>query len=314
MTKKIIISLFLIKASIFTLNAQDQIENSDFENWENIGSSDEEPNDWSSVKSSDNSFLSNTAPQVISRSNDSHSGSYSLKLKNETIFGIVANGIATTGRVHAETNPNNAYVYTDQNNTEYNQNFTDKPDSLTGWYKYSPQGNDKGDIQVLLHSGYTEMPTSDQSNWIGIAKNEFSGTNSNWMRFSTPFNYMNNSTPSFMLSVISSGDSTIAIDGSELLIDDLTLVYNTNSNVNVSSALYSKCELWFNNDVIYFKNLNINNEYLLKIYDLTGKNIVNRKINSADSNYTFYDLRKGIYVAELYNINNNERKIIKIRR
>ena len=158
------------------------------------------------------------------------------------------------------------------------------------------------------------MPTSDQSNWIGIAKNEFSGTNSNWMRFSTPFNYMNNSTPSFMLSVISSGDSTIAIDGSELLIDDLTLVYNTNSNVNVSSALYSKCELWFNNDVIYFKNLNINNEYLLKIYDLTGKNIVNRKINSADSNYTFYDLRKGIYVAELYNINNNERKIIKIRR
>lgn len=314
MTKKFIISLFFIPLSIFSIHAQDQIENSDFENWENIGSSDEEPNDWSSVKSSDNTFLSNTAPQVISRSNDSHSGSYSLKLKNETIFGIVANGIATTGRVHAETNPNNAYVYTDQNNTEYNQNFTNKPDSLTGWYKYNPQGNDKGDIQVLLHSGYTEMPTSDQSNWIGIAKKEFSGTNASWMRFSVPFNYLNNSTPSYILSVISSGDSTIAIDGSELLIDDLGLVYNTNSNVNVSSNLFSKCELWFNNNVIYFKNLNNDNDYFLKVYDLTGKEIVNSKINSADSNYDFHDLRNGVYIAELYNINNKKRKIIKIRK
>jgi len=314
MTKQFFISLFLILSIILSINGQDQIENSGFENWENIGSSDEEPNDWSSVKSSDNTFLSNTAPQVIYRSNDSHSGSYSLKLKNETIFGIVANGIATTGRVHAETNPNNAYVYTDQNNTEYNQNFTEKPDSLTGWYKYSPQGNDKGDIQVLLHSGYTQMPTSDQSNWIGIAKKEFSGTNSNWIRFSVPFNYLNNATPSFILSVISSGDSTVAIDGSELLIDDLSLVYNTNNNLNVSSTLFSKCELWFNNNIIYFKNLNNKNHYTLKVYDLTGKEIVNIKINSANSNYNFHNLRNGIYIAELFNSDDKTRKIIKIRK
>ena len=221
MSKQFIIYLFLVQG-IISIKAQNQIENSDFENWEYIGSSNEEPNEWSSVKSSDNTFLSNTAPQVIFRTSDSHSGSYALRLKNETIFGIVANGIATTGRVHAETNPNNAYVYTDQNNTDYNQNFTNKPDSLTGWYKYNPQGNDKADIQVLLHSGYTEMPSNDQSNWIAIAKNEFSGNNTNWSRFSSPFNYMNNNTPSYMISVISSGDSTIAIEGSELLIDDLS--------------------------------------------------------------------------------------------
>jgi hypothetical protein len=314
MNKQLITSLFLIQISILSINAQDQIENADFENWENIGSSDEEPNDWSSIKSSDNAFLSNTAPQVIFRSNDSHSGSYSLKLKNETIFGIVANGIATTGRVHAETNPNNAYVYTDQNDSDYNQNFTDKPDSLTGWYKYSPQGNDKGDIQVLLHSGYTEMPTNDQSNWIGIAKKEFSGTNSSWMRFSTPFNYLNNTTPSYIISVVSSGDSTIAIDGSELLIDDLALVYNSNNNVNVFSNVISNIKIWYYDNVIYFENMNIKDTYLLKIYDLTGKNIISKNVNSGESNFNLYDLKKGIYIAELNNINNKERKIIKIRR
>tara|TARA_B100001758_G_C18399174_1_gene607867 strand:- start:1279 stop:2217 length:939 start_codon:yes stop_codon:yes gene_type:complete len=312
MNKPFIILLIFVLSSAVTFNAQDQIENSDFENWENVGSNDEEPTDWSSVKSSDNSFLSNTAPQVVFRSNDAHSGSYSLKLKNETIFGIVANGIATTGRVHAETNPNNAYVFTDQNNADYNQSFTAKPDSLTGWYKYSPQGNDKADIQALLHSGYTEIPTNDQSNWIAIAKKEFSGNNSNWVRFSTPFNYLNNTTPSFIISVVSSGDSTIAIDGSELLIDDLSLVYNTPTNVY--STNFSAIKLWYYDNTIHFDELNINTQYLLNIYDLTGKIISRKVINYGEHNYNIHNIKGGIYIAEINALNSNEKKSIKIRK
>ena len=312
MKKQLINTLLFTISCIASINAQDQIENGDFENWENIGSSNEEPIDWSSVKTSDNAFLSNTAPQVIFRDNDAHSGSYSLKLENKTIFGVVANGIATTGRVHAETNPNNAYVFTDQNNTDYNQNFSSKPDSLTGWFKYLPQANDKGDIQVLIHNGYTEIPTNDQSNWIAIAKKEFTGNTSNWTRFSTPFNYLNNNTPSFMISVVSAGDSTIAIAGSELFIDDLSLVYNSPTNDKLNDS--PNMNLWYHNQSLHIEKLNTNNEYFLTVYDLSGKSVFKKQILFGEVNILLPQINSGIYIAELENLNNKEKTIIKIKR
>ena len=42
-----------------------QLDNNSFENWENIGSSTEEPIEWSSTKTSDNSSLNGFAPQVV---------------------------------------------------------------------------------------------------------------------------------------------------------------------------------------------------------------------------------------------------------
>ena len=41
-----------------------QLDNAGFEQWENVGSSDEEPIEWSSTKTSDNSSLNALAPQV----------------------------------------------------------------------------------------------------------------------------------------------------------------------------------------------------------------------------------------------------------
>ena len=62
-----------------------QLDNNGFENWEDIGTSIEEPIDWSSTKTSDNPSLNGFAPQVIERSSDAHSGSYSAKLTNKNV-------------------------------------------------------------------------------------------------------------------------------------------------------------------------------------------------------------------------------------
>ena len=206
-----------------------QLENSGFEQWENVGTGEEEPLSWSSTKTSDNSSLNGLAPQVISRTTDAHTGTYAAKLinKNVPFVNIVANGILTNGIIHTTTNPQDSYVYTDVNSSDHSQPFTSYPDSIVGWYKYVPQGNDVGNIQVLLHSSYGQLPIDASTSVIALAEFDFS-SNSNWTRFSTPFNYyptINNS--AYILCNISAGDSTQAVANSELKIDDLELIYNT---------------------------------------------------------------------------------------
>ena len=98
--------LFVVFLSAMA-SAQTQLENPGFELWEDILVSDpdtiREPIDWSSLKTSDDPTLSSLAPVVLTRSQDAHTGDYSLELTNVKSF-IVANGLATNGRVHPNIN------------------------------------------------------------------------------------------------------------------------------------------------------------------------------------------------------------------
>ena len=109
----IIFALLIIKGTL----AQ-QLENSGFEQWENVGTGEEEPLSWSSTKTSDNSSLNGLAPQVISRTTDAHTGTYAAKLVNKNVpfVNIVANGIITNGIVHTTTN-HRIHMYTDVNSS-----------------------------------------------------------------------------------------------------------------------------------------------------------------------------------------------------
>jgi len=278
-----------------------QLDNNSFENWENVGSSTEEPIEWSSTKTSDNSSLNGFAPQVLYRTSDAHSGTYAAKLvnKNVTLVNVVANGLLTNGRVHSSTNPENAYVFTDINDNDWNQEFTHHPDSLTGWYKYSPQSNDIGEITVLIHSGATEIPTSNTSNWIAIAEKRFTSSVNSWTRFSVPFYYFNTiHNPEYILCVASAGDSTLAIANSELKLDDLQLIYNATSD-----ELIEESDIRIVNDNNYIQVMNLNakpSEY--SIYNITGKLIKTNRISKDNYQISIDNLITGIYVLR---INNN---------
>ena len=245
-----------------------QLENSGFEQWENVGTGEEEPLSWSSTKTSDNSSLNGLAPQVISRSTDAHTGTYAAKLVNKNVpfVNIVANGILTNGIIHTTTNPQDSYVYTDVNSSDHSQPFTSFPDSIVGWYKYAPQGNDVGNIQVLLHGSYGQLPVDASTSIIALAEFDFSA-NSNWTRFSTPFIYyptINN--PAYILCNISAGDSTQAVANSELKIDDLELIYNTTKIPDEST---NSINVTYLNDHLQFSN--IVNEINYAIYNLQGQ-------------------------------------------
>jgi hypothetical protein len=133
----------------------------------------------------------------------------------------------TNGRVHADFNPENGYVFTDANDPQWHTAFTDKPDSIVGWYKYAPQNGDKGKVEIILHTGQARLPFDGfQANIVGRAKAEFTQAQADWVRFSAPFIYWTTGTPAFILTTVAAGDSTISENGTVLWVDDFELVYN----------------------------------------------------------------------------------------
>lgn len=286
----IIFALLIINGTL-----SQQLENSGFEQWENVGTGEEEPLSWSSTKTSDNSSLNGLAPQVISRSTDAHTGTYAAKLVNKNVpfVNIVANGILTNGIVHTTTNPQDSYVYTDVNSSDHSQPFTSFPDSIVGWYKYAPQGNDVGNIQVLLHGSYGQLPIDASTSIIALAEFDFSA-NSNWTRFSTPFIYyptINN--PAYILCNISAGDSTQAVANSELKIDDLELIYNATKIPDEST---NSINVTYLNDHLQFSN--VVNEINYAIYNLQGQLMNIGKIDRYNRNVSI-TLESGIYFISI---------------
>ena len=293
----IIFALLIINGTL-----SQQLENSGFEQWENVGTGEEEPLSWSSTKTSDNSSLNGLAPQVISRSTDAHTGTYAAKLVNKNVpfVNIVANGILTNGIVHTTTNPQDSYVYTDVNSSDHSQPFTSFPDSIVGWYKYAPQGNDVGNIQVLLHGSYGQLPVDASTSIIALAEFDFSA-NSNWTRFSTPFIYyptINN--PAYILCNISAGDSTQAVANSELKIDDLELIYNTTKIPDEST---NSINVTYLNDHLQFSN--VVNEINYAIYNLQGQLMNIGKIDRYNRNVSI-TLESGIYFISIQSKNHHQ--------
>ncbi len=303
--------LVLIIASLPTvLWAQTQFENPGFETWEGTGAY-AEPVQWSSIKTSDVSSLNPFAPQVLFQSSDAHSGSYSIKLENKSTLGIVANGIITNGQVHADTDPSNGYVYTNTSDAKWNTTFTDKPDSVVGWYKYAPSGIDKGKVEVILHTGAGQNPENGTlANRVGGARFNFpNATISSWTRFSAPFYYSSANTPQYMLAVLTTGDSTNnAQAGSIGYFDDLELIYNPSS---VEENIISAAQIFQQNGEL---TIVMKGDYSagasVTVSDMQGRNLVSNQVLLVGQNGFSLPFSTGIYLITFtYNNQLMTRKI-----
>jgi hypothetical protein len=228
---------FLLTLGVLTLAlsvcAQTQIDNPGFEgNWENVAGSQDEPVDWSSIKTATPALLAGFAPEVaFQESTGAHSGTYCIRLEAMgTIYpGVVANGLLTNGRALADANPENAYVFTNTSDSKWNQAFTDRPDSLVFWVKHAPSTNDQSKVEVILHdnSAQGQLPhDGNTSHWVGKARADVITAYANWERISVPFTYFNTNSPDYILVTCAAGDSTQAVLGTQMWLDDFELIYN----------------------------------------------------------------------------------------
>ena len=220
-------------------SAQPQLDNPGFETWQSVGTATEEPEQWSSVKTSDGgTLINNLAPQMVWQSADAHSGSWSANLRTVSSILGAATGLLTNGRVHAELQIENSYVFTDSTNSDWNTLCASRPDSLIGWFKYAPLPGDKAVIGVLLHVDDGKLPGfGTEPNWVGGADWESaSATVATWERISVPFYYIDNRVPDYLLMIMTTGDSTNSQVGTEAWFDDLGLIYNVYATPDAAIA------------------------------------------------------------------------------
>ena len=112
-----------------------QIGNSDFENWDNLGSNQEEPTNWSSFKTATGSFSAFASKQV-ERSTAIRSGAtgnYCARIWSKSTLGIMANGVLTTGRMNmgssSLSSPDN-FNYTLLGDAAFSESITKAPASI----------------------------------------------------------------------------------------------------------------------------------------------------------------------------------------
>lgn len=197
--------------------------------WDNAGQATQEPQQWSSLKTSDGgAFINGLVPQLCWRSTDARTGQYSVNLRTVSSIAGTANGLLTNGRVHAELAIENSYMYTVQDNEQWRTAMTSRPDSLVGWFKATPQPGDRANIGALLHVDEGRLPAfGTEGNYVAGAswKAPF-GNVGEWTRFSTPFQYLNTWQPEWILLILTAGDSAGSQVGTQVWYEDLALIYN----------------------------------------------------------------------------------------
>jgi hypothetical protein len=279
-----------------------QLENAGFEEWEVVVAEIEEPVDWNSIKTADDPDIADLAPVTFERVTDAHSGDYALKLFNVYAFGLTATGAICNGRFHAEFDLSATYSFTDSTDARWHTPFTWRPDSLTGWFKFFPQEDDICQFKVILHEKECKLPENGtMENWIGLAvyQSPPGVTYEGWTRFSVPFEYFHESKyPRYLLCVINSGDSTEASVGSELILDDLEMIYN---NAGIGDGAITSDFIRVAGRNLYL-SLDSNHPLtgnVLQIIDLNGRSIYSHTLSGNELLILPSQIPPGIYLATL---------------
>ncbi len=221
-----------------------QITNQSFENWHTSVADYVEPNGWHSFESATGA-LAALAGHHIEKSDDAHSGKASARIFATSIFGIIANGTMTTGRMNADamsaTDPAN-HAYLDMSMTDVDGNgdpfYTPMyavPDSIAAWVKFS-QGTPNSahpyaTLSAVITDGtrYQDPEDKAYTNVVAKAKNsEIAVTDGQWVRVTAPFIGTGNDVApkAVLVTASTNADGGQGSGNDELLIDDIEFIYN----------------------------------------------------------------------------------------
>ena len=217
----------------------DQLINRGFEEW-----SGEEPVHWHSNGTATGTWSGLLPDGQIEQSGHARpgsTGSKSVRLIPQTVWGVTANGNLTNGRMNAgstSASGSSNYNQTKRNESDFNMPLSMLPDSLTIWVCFrSNSTSTKGQVKAVVHGNadykIVADGTEDPANMhVATATTTFYRTSTSggaytWRRLSIPFN---NNGPCTDVRYILMTATTNETPGSgstsdDLFIDDALLVY-----------------------------------------------------------------------------------------
>lgn len=305
--------IIILLASTSAIKAQ-QVNNSGFETWDNLGAATEEPTDWNSFKTGTGT-LSYLLSQQVKRSTVTRPGStgmYSCVTWSKSTIGIVANGNFTTGQVNANSmtpsDPTNfnATVIT---NPAFSEAMTGQPDSLVAWVKFKPvgTGNDSARVSAIIHDSYNYIDPEDAASAphrYGLCEKNFSTTNGQWVRISTPFTYPGPATSAAFILITFTTNKTpgggTAADS--LYVDDLSLIYNPGGIPVVNKP--EKYNVYTDaSDLIIQASFQKPVKSEICIYNISGQLVYKTQVNSAlvSEHVALNTMNKGMYIVTITN-------------
>jgi len=172
-------------------------------------------------------------------------GKKSLLLTSASVFGIVANGTITTGRMQAGAmtaadTKNCAFLSTDNTSTDSHGDpfyalMDGTPDSIAVWVKFK-QGKPSEEhpyatISAALTDGtyYQDPQDKEYTNVVATAKNaQIASNNFEWQRIVVPFKYTGNDVKAkaMLVTISTNADPGQGSAADNLYVDDISLIYN----------------------------------------------------------------------------------------
>ncbi len=238
--------ILLFSAIFYTVQAQ-SVPNGDFESGKDTLSL----NSWHTINELTGFFF------PFTRTTDSYSGEYAVRLQTLEIFNTKVPGLATLGNI----------VIGDVKGTIH---FPYKPDKLTGMYKH-PSNKDASLIWVyFLKNQGAKVDTVGQGTFIP------DGNIDAYRAFEIEIEYYSESVPDSM-NILLISDSEVP--NSTFYIDNLEFIYNANSISKNTDATF---EIYPNptSSYIYIKTNELHeNEYLLS--NLIGNVVLSGTIDES---------------------------------
>ena len=286
----ILLALFVV-ITINKINAQTTIPNAGFETWTDANTA----TSWTSV----NQSVIISTIHSLARSTDSHSGTYAAELKTQAVLTLTVPGICDLGTIDLTTQAVGGGTP-----------FTGRPDTLKGYFKYTPIGADSMLIAIMLSKSNGGVRDT-------IAGGIFtcSAAVGSYTEFALPiyYNAAYTENPDTMNIILLSSATSTGGNGTTLLIDDLSLVYNPvgiSENHAVNYRIYpnpaSDHLTISTNDT---KNIPVN----VKIFNLTGQEVYNDNyLNVSNHNINLSSFKEGMYFVKISsnNINKTEKVLI----
>lgn len=221
------------------VQAQYQLSNPGFESWEST-STTARPSHWSSFPQADGtwaSFASTAQHYHRYGGRPGTSGSSFVTIYTRSVLGTKANGMMTTGQIHAgSTSASSSENYNYTHRGSYCHTFSGTPDSMYVWVSfYAASANSTAIVKAYIHGDSDFRSPNDESDaslYKGKAIATFTRTTANassrqWEQKKVPFTYTGYSSVNYILMSMSTNSTPGGGAANDSLsVDDFEFIYS----------------------------------------------------------------------------------------